>query len=70
MKIEFKGRQIEATEVEVLFSSEPWNEYQLADGRCLRLKEILGSVYKLEGENNSDGTPVYQFRTHKVMEVK
>jgi hypothetical protein len=70
MKVNFQGKEVEATEVEVLTSDEKWNQYQLADGKVLMFKEVLVSVYKLEGVTNPDGTPAYQFQTHKVVRVK
>ena len=47
--------------MEVLTSSEHWNEYQLVDGKVLMFKEVLVSVFRIEGETNPDGTPAYQF---------
>ena len=70
MKIPYQGRQVDATEVEVLTSEEHWNEYQLADGKVLMFKEVLVSVFRVEGEKNPDGTQVYQFQTHKVVRLK
>jgi len=70
MKLTYRGREVEATEIEVLTTMEHWNEYQLGDGKVLMFKEVLVSVLKIEGETNPDGTPVYQFQTHKVVRVK
>ena len=56
--------------MEVLTSSEHWNEYQLVDGKVLMFKEVLVSVFRIEGETNPVGTPAYQFQTHKVVRVK
>lgn len=70
MKANFKGREVEATEVEVVLSREQWNEYQLADGKVLLLKTVLMGVQKVEGQTNPDGSPVYLFQTHLVPRVK
>ena len=70
MKIKYQDREVEATEVEVLTAEEHWNSYQLVDGKVLMFKEVLVSVFRIEGETNPDGTTVYQFRTHKVVRVK
>ena len=70
MKVNFQGEMVEASEVEVLVSSERWNEYQLADGKVLMFKEVLIAIFKLEGKTNPDGTQAYQFRTSKVVRVK
>jgi len=70
MKISFQGETVEATEVEVLTSSEHWNEYQLADGKVLMFKEVLVAVLKVEGKTSPDGSQAYRFQTHKVVRVK
>jgi len=70
MKLTYQGREVEATEVEPVTSEEHWNSYQLSDGRVLMFKEVLVSMYRIEGETNPDGTPVYQFQTHKVVRLK
>ena len=70
MLIDFQGAKVEATEVEVLSSNEHWNEYQLADGKVLMFKEVLVSVFVLNGKTNPDGSPMYQFQTSKVVRVK
>ena len=35
MKVRYQSRDIEVEEVEVVVANEPWNEYQLADGKVL-----------------------------------
>ncbi len=70
MKANFQGKEVEATEVDVLLSKEQWNEYQLADGKVLLLKTVLVGVQRIEGNTNPDGTPIYQFQTHLVPRVK
>jgi len=70
MKVKHNDQEVEAIEVEVLSSEEHWNQYQLADGKVLAFKEVLVSVFKLEGVTNLDGTPAYQFQTSKVVRVK
>ena len=70
MKINYQGQDIEAAEIEVISGNECWNEFQLADGKMLRYKEVLISVYKIEGKLNPDGSQVYQFKTNKVVEIR
>jgi len=69
-KVKYQGREVEATEVDVVSSDEKWNQYQLVDGKVLMFKEVLVSVFKLTNEVNPDGSSVYQFQTHKVVRVK
>jgi len=70
MKVKYQGEEVEAVEVEVLTSHEPWSEFQLADSHVLMFKEVLVTVYRIEGKTNPDGTPVYQFQTTKVVKIK
>lgn len=70
MKVEFQGKQVEAIEIEVLRSSEPWSEHQLADGKVLMYKDTIVVVHKLIDEKHPDGSQIYTFQTHRVVRVK
>ena len=70
MQIPYQGRMVEADEVEVLSEKELWNEYQLADGKVLRIKTTLLRVHKAREEKSLDGTPLYLTRTHQIIDVK
>lgn len=70
MKVQYQGKEVEATEVEVLLNKEQWNEYQLSDGKVLLLKTVLVGIQRIEGLTNPDGTPIYQFQTHLVPRVR
>ena len=70
MKVKYQGREVEATEIEVLTSLERWNEYQLENGKVLMFKEILVTVYLLDNETGPDNSPLYQFQTKKVTRIK
>ena len=70
MKIKYRNREVEATDVEVLRVNEPWTECQLADGKVLMFKDVIVSVHKLAGEVNPDGGPIYVFQTNRTIRVK
>lgn len=70
MKVQFQGKEVEATEVEVLTKDEHFNTYQLADGHILMLEAVVTGVQKLDGITNPDGTPAYQFQTQVVSRVR
>ena len=70
METQWQGKEVEATEVDVILSKEQWNEYQLSDGKILLLKTVLVGIQKIEGVTNPDGSPVYQFQTHLVPRVR
>ncbi len=70
MKVSFQGEMVEAVEVDVLNSYERWNEYQMADGKTLMIKNVLVSVYRIEGRTGPDGYPIYQLNSNQVTRVK
>ena len=70
MKVIFQGKEVEATEVDVLAKDEHFNTYQLSDGHVLMFEEVLTGVQRLEGITNPDGMPAYQFQSQKVIRVK
>ena len=44
--VQYQGKGIEATEVEVITANEPWSEYRLSDGKILSVKNVLISVFR------------------------
>ena len=68
--IPYQGRQVEAEEVEVITTNEPWNEYQLADGKVLMVKTVLVSIYRAVNEKDQENEPIYITQTHNVVRVK
>jgi hypothetical protein len=52
-------KEVEANEVSVTKSEEPWSRFELDDGSVLRVKPILAKVLRTN-EFDKDGNPVYQ----------
>lgn len=67
--INFGGREVAATPIEVNQSNERWNEYLLEDGTVLKMKLILKKVLKVEGEVDAEGNPVYVMQSTNVTAV-
>lgn len=63
MKQIYNGKEVEAIRIDFFNEQEKWNEYQLSDGRVLRVKFILTDVIKLTGIQDKDGKEVYRIRT-------
>ena len=59
VKIKHKGKEVEATPIDVLSQEEFWNTYQLVDGSVLRLKVVVKDILKVVDELNSDGSSIY-----------
>ena len=67
--INFGGRPVLATQVEVNQSGEKWNEYLLEDGTVLKMKLVLKKVFKVDGEFDMEGNPVYVMQSTNVTSV-
>jgi hypothetical protein len=57
-------------EVPVLEAKEYWNEYKLEDGTTFRMKVVLSSILRIEGQYNEDGQPLYQAKLNLVPDVR
>ncbi len=68
--INFRGRQVEATEVKFQTRKEDWNEYQLMDGSVLRMKLVVAEVYRIENVYDEENNPVYQVKSTNLLVVK
>ena len=69
-KINFQGREVDATEVEFQTRKEDWNEYQLMDGSVIKMKAVVGEIVRIEGKYDNEGNPVYVVRSNNVLIVR
>ena len=69
IKIQYAGREVEATPVEVSQTGEKWNEYLLEDGSVLKMKLILKKILRVDNEFDAEGNPVYVMQTTNVTTV-
>jgi hypothetical protein len=67
--INFGGRQVEATPIDVNQSSEKWNDYLLEDGTVLKMKLILKKVLRVDNEHDAEGNPVYVMQSTNVSAI-
>ena len=67
MKVPYQGRQVEGKSVDFLTRKEDFNEYQLADGKILRIKMVVTRIIRLEEEKAPDGNPVYLIQSQNVV---
>lgn len=67
--INMGGRQVQATPVDINQSGEKWNEYLLEDGTVLKMKLVLKKVFKVDGEFDEEGNPVYVMQSTNVTSV-
>jgi len=52
-------REVEAIEVDFEADVEPWSTYKLSDGTTLKLRTTVTGVFRLEGEHDQMGNPLY-----------
>ena len=69
MTINFGGRQVEATPIDVNQSSEKWNDYLLEDGTVLKMKLILKKVMRVDNEYDAEGNPIYVMQSTNVSTI-
>lgn len=60
--VDFQGRKVQGAEVGFDTMREEWNEYALRDGSTIKVKTVLTSVVRLNGEHDPQGDPVYLLR--------
>ena len=69
-QIKWRGKDVEALEINFKGRHEEWNEYQLEDGSQLRVKLVVTEIVRVQGEYDQDGNPVYILKSTNVASVK
>ena len=59
-----------AQDVDVLEAKEVWSEYRLSDGTVLRIKPVMITISRVEGEHTIEGDPVYNRKSTLVTDVR
>jgi hypothetical protein len=67
MKVPYQGRQVEGEFVDFMTRKEDFNEYQLADGKVIRIKMVVTRIIRLVEEKAPDGSPVYLIQSQNVV---
>jgi len=69
-RIPYKGGEVDATDVDFQIRKEDWNEYLLMDGTVLKMKLVIGDVFKVPGEFDNEGNPVYIVKSNNILVVR
>jgi hypothetical protein len=64
------GKELDVVELTFQNAREHWNEYLLDDGTILKLKPVATEVFRVEGQYDGDGNPVYVLRSNNVLVVQ
>jgi hypothetical protein len=59
----------EAERVEIERADERWNEYQLADGSTLRVRQVATEAWRIVDEYDPEGNPLYVLKTAGVLTI-
>jgi len=59
----------DAVEVGVSDTTERWTDIRLEDGSTLRIKSVIIGAFRLEGQYDQDGNPLYMVKANQVMTV-
>jgi hypothetical protein len=63
------GQMGDGVDVPVEKSDERWSEFTLADGTILRVKSMVASAIRVDGQFDPEGNPMYAVRTANAMVI-
>lgn len=63
------GKPLQVTEVGFRATGEHWNEYLLDDGTVARVKLVVVNVYRVDGQTDPKGQPVYLIESNNVLAI-
>lgn len=55
--------------VEPVQRTEPWYEYRLADGTEIRLRVVVTAIFRVPGQYDQEGNPLYAVESTNVLQV-
>jgi len=55
--------------VHIKMAGEPWGESLLEDGHVIRIRTIVTGVYRVVGEFDPLGKPLYHVQSHTIFSV-
>lgn len=60
---------VDVTEVGFRSTGEYWNEYLLDDGTVARIKLVVANVFRVDGQTDGKGQPVYVIESTNVTSI-
>lgn len=58
---------VDAVEVAVEEATERWTDLKLADGTEIRIKTVVLSVMRVEGQFDQEDNPLYHIKANQIM---
>jgi len=68
-KLNLFGRDVDVTEVPIVQRHETPAEYHLEDGSVVRFATIATAVYRIDGQYDMEGNPIYVIKNGNVVTV-
>ena len=68
-RIQYLGKEVDATSLDFKTLSENWNEYEVEDGSRLRVKSVATEVLRVDGSFDADNNPTYLLKAGNVLTV-
>jgi hypothetical protein len=50
-------------------SDERWNTYELDDGSIIKFRAVVAEIWRVEGEYDAQGNPVYVVKAQNITDV-
>ena len=69
-QINWRGKNVDALEVNFKDVREEWNIYRLEDGSEVKLKSVMTEIMRLQDEYDQEGNPIYIFKSTNIVNVK
>jgi hypothetical protein len=63
------GQVGEGSDVPVAKSEEHWSEITLEDGTVLRIKSVVSSAVRIDGQWDAEGNPMYAIKSGQAVVV-
>ena len=60
---------VDVTEVGFRSTGEYWNEYLLDDGTVARIKLVVANVFRVDGQTDNKGQPVYMIESTNIASI-
>ena len=64
-----KGQLKDCILVDTVEAKEPWSEYHLSDGSIIKMRSILVEIWRVKGEFDNEGNPVYVLKAGDVLNI-
>ena len=68
-KLNLGGKEIWAELIPVQQAQEGWSQYLLTDGSIVKIKMVVTDIFRVDGEYDPEGNPVYYVKSTNVLSV-